>query len=420
MMVEQLRSPPESVRFPLERAAVANIQSQYNFTGEQALLWGIREGLVQQGHVVIAEVSPTLRCPEACSLCPDSSILLAERIEQGLATKYEDRADPELFRKRVKVLSDLGVEHFMIIGGTVDHLPELPELVKSILGLDRNVSWFTDMITQIDQQTGQPSIVMRNNLAHGWLQKVATHLSMDYPYNGDLFSDRPDLPVKRGRSLKFAQDGEYSRRFKSEYGVVGARRLIEACVRRVVVNITVGPKNLYGIPDIYSQVARMQKYAEEINSPTEVLVTFSEMIFRPQQARGDSPIDSPSSAGLQMEDIPLANRVFTDILDDTYDRIALGKPRLLANSSGYTHLIADLQYRQIVVDQELPYEDGRPEMYQVTPKGDVWLDPMFPGPELRVVNSIFGYRDRVPSRDRNPFVRFQSNDREWFPNIVTT
>lgn len=420
MMQDYLHQAIESVRFPEERVRVAEIQAKYNFTGVEPVEWAVSEGLIKEGDITIAEVSPTYRCPEACPLCPDSSVLLNQKIDQGLATRDEVRASPELFRERVMLLRDFGVNHFMIIGGTVDHLPELPKLARSILDSGGNVSWFTDMITQIDEKTSQPSFVMVNNLSDGWLKQAATHVSMDYPFQGDLFLEVPDLPTKRGRALKFVEDGEYSRRFKSEYGAVGAMRLIENGVRRVVVNITVGPKNLSYVPEIYNQVAQLQDLAIRINSPTEVFCTYSPLIWRSQQARGASPIESPSSAGLQLDDMLAVNNIFSYILDDTYQRIAKGKPRLLANSSAFTNFAADSQFSKAFVDQALPYLNGKPEVFQVTPEGDIWLDPMFPGPELRAVNHTFGYRDRLSSRDKNPFVQFQPSDRDWFPNIVST
>lgn len=412
----------ETVQFPEERAVVAAVQQKHDFHELGALHWGMERGLVQVGSVTIAEISPTLRCPEACPLCPDSSLILRDKISKGEVEKDEARVGPEVMKNRIQLLHDLGVTHFMFIGGTIDHLPELPDLIETTLTLDDrvHVSWFTDMITQIDQQTGAASVVLKQNLDDGWIRKVATHVSMDYPFRGDLFAGQLELPTKRGRSLKFAQDGQYSRRFKSEYGAVGARRLVEEGVRRVIVNITVGHANFAEVPAIYDQVAQLQAYGKSIGSPTEVMLTFSEMIWRPHQARGDSPIDSPASAGLQMVDMPQVNQIFNDILDDTYYRLATDQPRLLANSSGYTSFIALPEFRQIVVEQAVPYADGRPEIFDVTPTGDIRLDPMFFGPELPFINSIFGYRDRVFPRSQNPFTRFQQDSRKWFPNLIST
>lgn len=420
-MLDQLQPPTESVRFPEERVAVARIQERFDFTGLDALHWGLDSGLIASGDVQIAEVSPTFRCSEACPFCPDSSLLLQEKIEKGEALREEDRISPEEMQQRVLILYKFGVRHFMIIGGTVDHLPELPDLISSTqhIGSDVRVSWFTDMIMQIDEKTGLPSVVLKTNLEHGWIKEVATHVSMDYRYLGDSYA-HPELPPKRGRSLKFKQDGEYSRIHKSQYGAIGAVELIKAGVRRVVVNITVGPKNLPEVPAIYEQVAQMQQYATDIHSPTEVLLTFSPMIWRPHQARGDSPVDSPASGGLQMDDMPLANQIFSAILADTYSRMSDGRPRLLANSSGYTFMMVDPRHLQLVVNQELPYPGGRPEILSINPDGTVLLDTMFYGPELVAVNNIFGYRDRVHPKDKNTFVQFQPEEFEWFPNVVST
>lgn len=407
----------EQIRFPAERIAVASIQERYRFQGVDAIDWGIEHQLFAHGDIKIAEVSPSLRCSESCYLCPDSSILLQNRIDQGLEPKMEARAGPDEIKKRIKLLTELGVEHFMFIGGTIDYLPELPELFDFTLDLGRRVSWFTDMIQQLDVNTGRPSIAMTVNLNQGWLRDVATHVSVDYAYPRELLSDRPELPEKKGRIKRFREDDTYSRRFKSEYGMVGLRRLIEAGVRRVVANIMVAPNNLEEVPSIYQQVDQLQQYATENESPTEVYLTGSPAIWRPHQARGDNPNESPSSAGLQMSHMGRVNSIFGSLLDLEYKRINAGQPRLFVNSSGYLQLLSDSRYQQIVVDQGLRYM--HPEVFQVRPDGSVWLDPMFPGPELSAVCSIFGYRDRIFEKDRNPFSRFQ-DEREWFPNIVST
>ncbi len=420
-VVERDNGDTETIRFPLERIRVASIQAGYTFTQDDALAWAIGSGLVKPGDVEVAEASPTLLCPEACSLCPDSSVKRREDIALGLVPETEARATPEIFKQQLELFYQMGVRHFMFIGGTVDHLPELPDLVEYTLALgkDVRVSWFTDMIAQIDEQTANASVMLQANLEHGWIQKVATHVSLDHPFEGDLFVDKPDLPMKRGRVKKFKEDAEYSRRFKSEYGVVGARRLVEAGVPRVVLNTTITPQNSEEIEAIYEQVWELQEYAEKIGSHTEVLWTFSPIIWRPHQARGDLVKDSPASGGLQYEQMPQINRAFGAILEDTYMRIASERPRILANSSGYTYMMADPRYWDVVVNQELAYEGGKPEIFNINPEGDIWIDSMFPGPELIHIHSIFGYRDRVYQKARNAFVRFQDSGREWFPNIVS-
>jgi hypothetical protein len=421
-MKDILLPPVESVRFPEEQQAVAEIQKQYaNFHGLDAFKWALA-GHVQNGDITVAEISPTLRCPEACALCPDSSVLLNERISKGLESKIEQKVPVNDIQARISSLYEFGVRHFMFIGGTIDHIPELPELVDSTanLGQDVRISWFTDMITWIDEKTGKPNPFFAKQLEHGWIKHVATHVSMDYPYNGNVLAIDPNLPEKKGRSIIFKQDGDYSRWFKSQYGAVGAKRLIEANVRRVVVNITVGPSNLEEVLKIYDQVSSLQEFAQTIGSPTEVLLTFSPMIWRPHQARGDSPIESPAAAGLSIANMSRVNAIFSDILDDTYDRINHGQARLLANSSGYTHMMADPQYQNVVTDQDLPYIKGKPEMWSINPRGDILGDPMFIGPELIHISSIFGYRDRPFLRNSNPFTQFHPKDQEWFPNLVTT
>ncbi len=125
-----------------------------------------------------------------------------------------------------------------------------------------------------------------------------------------------------------------------------------------------------------------------------------------------------------MADMDKVNEVFKFILDEEFHRIQAGLPRLLANSSGYTGLMANPKYRQITVDQAVPYGIG-PEILQVDPDGTVQLDSMFAGPELFgpdavSVHSTFGYRDREPRKEKNPFTAYQKPGKPWFANIITT
>ena len=422
MIVETL-TKSESLKFPGERQAVKLLQDRYRFSDTEAIQWALKNGLTSPGLVTVAEVSPSLRCPEACPGCPDSSLGLAEAIKKRLAPKIEERATLGVMQQRIKFLHDLGVKHFMFIGGTIDGLPELSDLIgfTQALSDDVRVSWFTDMIAEIDQKTGNQSFLLRKHLEDGWIQKVATHVSMDYNYQGNLVNGETNLPPKAGRIKKFEIDTEFSRRFKSQYGAVGAKRLIDANVRRVVINTTVSPRNIDEVLKIYKQVEGLQQYARNIGSQTEVFWTFSPWIWRPHQARGDSPHESPVSLGLSMENMSAVNEAFKQILEDTYRCEKEGKPRILANSSGYTNFMVDPAYRELVVNQEVPYGGGKPEVYNIDPTGKTTCDPMFNGPELTEVHSIFGYRDRVPEESKNPFRKFHdSNMGPWFSNIVPT
>jgi len=386
--------------------------------------WGEENGVYRRGQIVAAEVSPTLRCSEACAGCPDNRLELQKRIQADTEPKVEVVIPKEEMLDRITHLADLGVHHVMFIGGTIDHLHSLPALVDHTLNLgkDMRVSWFTDMIPQIDER-GELTKLFQRNLEHGWIKKVATHVSMDYPYEGDPTASEIRLPPKKGRMEKHESDPEYSRLFKSQYGAIGARRLIENGVRRVVINTTISSRNVDQIMAIYRQVGQLQEYAQSIGSATEVMWTFSPWIWRPHQARGDGADQSPFANGIQDYQMDEVNLVFGSILDDTYRRIHAGEQRILANSSGYTALMAsgDSKNRKIVVEQDVPYKQGNAEMLAVQPDGSIRLDPMFVGPELIVpFGSTFGYRDRDPRQNHNLFSQFSDPSRYWFPNLVTT
>jgi len=422
LLIETERAPLEPLKFPKERAAVKVIQdSSPTFLGVETVEWALENNLITPGDILCAEVNPTLRCPEACPGCPDSSIELEKDIKTGLKPKIEPRASADVINERVDYLIGLGVEHLMYIGGTVDSLSDLDEMMLHAKKQESvRVSWFSDGIPQTNTD-GTPSRLMQKKLDAGWLTEVYTHVSFDYPFAGkeDLYTDFPSLPSKIGRVNDFAVDAEKSREFKSQYGVAFAKNLIDNNARRVVLNTTVSPSNLPHLPNIYLQALDLEKYAKRQNSKTEVMWTFSPWVWRPHQARGDGTKQSPASSGLQLEHMEKVNDIFGHILDNEYLRLLEGKDRLLANSSAYTNLMVDPKHAQRTVDQDTPYKGGIPEMYDISPTGEIWCDPMFPGPELAAVSHTFGYRDREPRYDKNPFTMFQ-DEREWFPNIIST
>lgn len=418
---------------PEEAAAIDFLSRAFSFVRTEAVEWAISSGLVKGGDISCVEDSPTFRCPEACTGCKDSQLITSDRIKAGELPFVEPRAPVEVMNERRRYLYELGVRHFMVIGGTVDGLPDLSAQMKYLLelGPDNRASWFTDCIPQIDEQTGMPSALMQQYLNQGWLHMAATHLSLDYPYGYshekerlNLFDSLMPLPPKKARLRRFEDDSRESRVFKSQYGWVGARRLIEAGVRRVVGNTAITPDNLDFVSEMYEQVGNLSEYGKVIGSPTEVLWTFSDWQHRPYHRPDDNPKDNPPRGGIQYDDVEQMNAIFQVILDDTYERIHIGRPRILANSSGFTflHAISNEEYRRIVVEQDLPYESGRPEMYQILPDGTIWCDPMVAGPELVALHSTYGYRDRVFIREKNPFSIFHrdGDDQEWFPNIITT
>lgn len=415
-----LRPPERSAAFPDERGTVTAIreaiQADPNF---DALNWGIAQGIIIPGGVVVAEVSPTLRCPLNCEGCPDAFSNVQMRIRSGEIPRTEPRAGSEIMLEQMRTLAALGVEHVMLIGGTIDQDELTPLLAWEGLDSGMKVSWFTDMIPET-QEDGNPSRLLESHLENGWIRGVSTHVSLDYPHPrpDQAFSGNPDLTPKAAGTKAYRQDQDASRRFKSEYGFVGSLNLIRKGVPQIFYNTTIAPSNVGELAAIYEQVLAIEEYARSIGSPTEILWTFSPWVWRPHQARGDDLRQSPASSGLQEEHMDTLNAAMSNILADTYARLREGKSRILANSSGYTALHADPRYRQAVVDQAVPYREGRPEIFDITPDGKFSLDPMFRGPELAHVNSTFGYRDRDPRQEANPFSQFQPADVPWFPNLV--
>jgi hypothetical protein len=336
---------PEVVCYPEERARIAAIQRQiqelwHGFPGSSVIDWAVSKELLHIGDVVMAEVSPTYRCSEACEGCPDSIIQLREAIRRGTKPRIEVRADRSTMAERIDLLYNLGVRHFMMIGGTVDGLEDTRWLMDKILSLEGcRASWFSDGIMQTNED-GARSPEYAKNIQQAWFSASATHVSMDYAFDGNVVGTDVVLPIKRGRVAKYQDHPDYSRVFKSQYGAVFARHLIEDHARRVVINLTLSPINIDQVSPVYAQVAQLQQYAQAINSPTEVLFTFSPLIWRPHQARGDNPNHARASAALRLAHGELVNPIFSNILQQEYERIKNGRPRLLANSSGYTALMA--------------------------------------------------------------------------------
>jgi orotate phosphoribosyltransferase len=425
IMVELGRKPETTPPvFPDEVRAAAGSLAILDSFGKDSLKWGLETGIILPGEVLIAEMSPSLRCTESCPGCPDSYELLKARIAANPSIpQREERADTSLMKQRVRELRDLGVDHVMNIGGTIDRIKNLPELIRTQLEEGLSVSWFTDGIPQIEED-GSPTDLLKENLASDWLKKVATHVSTDYPGgyktygDGSLLGGTMSLPPKRRRQDQFVEDPEYSRVFKSQYGPVLMKHLIDAGVRRVVANMTISSANVDQIEAIYEQTVKLQNYATHIGSPTEVLFTFSPWVWRPHQTRGDHPGDHSPTDALGYEDMPKVNRALSNILDDTYQRVADGSPRILANSSGYTSLHAERMFWREAVEQDVPYPLGRPIALSVSPTAEIDLDPMFKGPELKHVRSTFGYMDRTPDPVQNPFSDFQHGNRPYLPNII--
>jgi len=414
-MAPETANPKFRLAFPEERIAVEAVQKQIKFSGTQALDWASEAGLFQEGDIYVAEFSSTFNCSESCPGCPDA--LMFNEDDKPIIS-FEEKAPREKMRQRLDLLADLGVKHVMMIGGTIDMEPGLGDQVSHALEKGMLVSWFTDGILLTDQKEGSPNKLLGQHLSAGWLQKVSTHLSMDYPTEVDFLDETCELTPKGARFKSFKLDREKSREFKSQYGARAAKNLIDTGVARVVINMTVSSKNADQLLRIYDQVAALQNYAITQGSLTQVLMTFSPWIWRPHQARGDDLQDCQASSGLQTESAERFSDALGQILELEYERIDAGKSRLLANSSGFINFFVDPRNREAVVNQTLSYPGGKPEIIQVMPNGDIKMDPMFWGPELVAVNNIFGYRDRDPRPDHNPFTQFQPENKPWFPNLV--
>lgn len=419
----------QGTEYPLERLAMMDIQHQHlDSTGIRPVVRAIEAGMLTSGSVTCAEINPTLRCSEDCPGCPDALSELRVQIANGDAPIIEPRASSELLIERIRWLYELGVRHFMFIGGTIDNVPGLENLISTTLDLgdDSRVSWFTDGILLTDEASGKPNNLFKKHKDNGWLKRVSTHLSLDYPFGFPADTSSVDahiqLPSKANRQGVFTEHPEYSRIFKSQYGIAAAKNLIDQKVRRIILNTTISPANIKYIEQMYMQVAQLQEYALNHGSPTEVLWTFSTWIWRPHQARGDNIRQHSRNQGLSFRHMDMLNKQIQNILFDTYARIGDGRARILANSSGFSmlHAISRSDYRQIVVDQDFAYYNGKPVMLNVTPIGDVWCDPMFPESEaLQHKKDIWGYADRPYSMQENPFVIFHDQSVAWFPNIIS-
>ena len=410
--------------FPDEVTAVSAAREETrDWQAYDAITWGLGIGALKIGDMVVAEVAPTLRCPENCSGCPDAIEAIKKEIELGKIPKIEQRASLEEMLDRISELKELGVKHVMNVGGTIDHLPELRALIEHELAQGMVVSWFTDGIPQQDERA-QPSRLFEKNMEAGWLTKVATHVSTDYPFGYgseepvDLLSDELSLPAKKGRVSGFRADPEYSRVFKSQYGTAFMKRLIESGARRAVANMTISKANFDQVEAIYEQAVRLQEYAQQVGSPTEVLFTFSPWVWRPHQARGDDLAEHSPKNALGPDEMPTVNEALSKILADTYKRVEDGRPRILANSSGYASLHAERAFTDDAIWQTVEYPGGRPLILNVSPTAELMLDPMFKGPELPYVNSTFGYMDRTYKPDQNPFSRFHHGNRLYLPNVI--
>ena len=399
------RLAKETVAVPPERKEIKKIQAEkplLSYHAFDAVDEARQLGMLRK-KIRHAELSPTFRCPEDCGGCPDRiSLHVGELAEKQIGKK-------EWFAIINKLIK-LGVEYFLLIGGTIDSHPLTPEMMQYILDKEppTDVGWFTDGIMLQDWQTGKFNFLFERLNGNDRLLQLTTHVSADYLVNEGVNSEGPILnPSKRW-------ENEYggSRYYKSAFSERLVRNLIKKGAKRVVLNTAISAHNIDEVIKVYDFVGELQNYALQIDSPTVVLHTFSPWTWRPHLARGDNPRNYDQKALLSQKHIPKLQEISRYILADTQARIKKGKPRINGNSSGYIAGLPDF-----AVTQDVPYLHGSGEL-AVLPDGTVRIDPVFISVrELQVAKSPYGYRDR--DIDFPPFARYDKKIKSSpFPNLI--
>ncbi|MBI3620380.1 hypothetical protein HY214_04550 [Candidatus Roizmanbacteria bacterium] len=394
-------------------------------------------GLIGEGGISCFEASPTLRCGLNCLGCEDSTDSVKAKIKNGLMPRLELRAKrPEELVERVWFLHNefpaKGGQHGMWIGGTIVGFPPLSNIMNQVLEVpDLKHSLFDDGVSYLTNDgSGEMSDLMRAHLYAGWLYKVATHFSFDYPYGmffptlgeRNLLDDKTPFPVTRNITDQERKQNDYSRKRKAESGQSAAKRFIDNRVRRVVMNTVISTRNARYLLKLYEQMTQLARYAQEANSPTQVGWTVSPLMVDPYHIRGNSPKEHSFSDAIQESDLPQLSADMSAILEDDMRRDKEGK-RLLYNSTGYLSLFAlaadSALHREVLLRQHLPF--GRVVVANIDPLGNLWCDPMVPGPEeitQGAWGSIYGYSDRPYKNSLySQFVPPGLTDR---PNLVTT
>lgn len=396
------RLAKDVINVPPERSAIETIQKTHSYRGWEAVEEAKDLGLLPS-DVHHAELSPTFACPEDCGGCPDRKSL-------HLNDPAEDRLPDEAWLNVVDRLGDMGVEYFMLIGGTIDRQPVTPQLMKYIQdkGDGKDAGWFTDGIMLQTPHTGAPTKLLERLVGEGNMLMMTTHVSADYLVPEGTAQDGAILdPHKR-----WGNEYGGSRYYKSAFGERLARRLVDLRARRVVLNTAISAHNIDQVLLIYQYASQLQEYAESISSNTVVLYTLSPWVWRPHLSRGDDPRNYDAATLLRPEHTRQLERISEALVSDTERRLAEGRPRVTANSRGY---LDGLTF--IGVSQDVPYEGGRTSELSVQPDGTVRMDPIFISARmLLVARSPYGYRDRA--RVNNPFDRFAKGP--IFPNLIQT
>lgn len=380
------RLASETIPIPPEREAIAGIQKSQTYEGWQAVEEANELGLLRP-KIRHAELSPTFRCPEDCGGCPDrASLHVGDPPEKQIGEK-------EWFAIVDKMV-ELGVEYFMLIGGTIDGHPTTYKLMRYILSKKPpvDVGWFTDGIMLQNWKTGEPNILYEKIVQEGKMLEMTTHVSADYLGKDGTNLEGPIL------SPEIRWENEYggSRFYKSAFGERLARNLIKQGARRVVINSAISAHNLDQIIPIYNYVVELHDYARKINSPTVVLYTFSPWQWRVHLARGDNPKNYSQASLLSEKHEQKLKEISEYLLENTWERIKEGKPRVAANSSGY---IAGLPHHGVYQDTQCNPRSGE---LAAEPGGRIRIDPILVSARmLEHAVSSYGYRDR--DIDKPPF-----------------
>lgn len=375
-----------TIAIPPERDAIAKIQERRTYSGWEAVEEAGGEGLLRP-KIRHAELSPTYQCPEDCGGCPDRKSL-------HLNDPPESRIVYDAWFGIADRLKRLGVEYFMLIGGTIDREKVTPALMRHILGMGdgADFGWFTDGIMLQHPKTGVATPLATRLIQEGGMLNGTTHVSADYLVPEGVAEDGPILDS----SIRWENVHGGSRWFKSAFGERLARRLIDANARRVVLNTAVSAANIEEVLPVYNYAVALADYARESGKDTVVLWTMSPWVWRPHLARGDDPRNYDAQTFLRGEHGGALEELSKYIAQDTERRIHEGGSRVAGNSRGFIEGLPEF-----AITQDVPYNFGSSEL-AVQPDGTVRIDPVFTSPwALSVAKNPYGYRDR--DIDHNPF-----------------
>lgn len=398
------RLASKTIPVPPERVAIAILQEARTYQGWDALDEAKRLGLLRP-KIRHAELSPTFRCPEDCGGCPDRASL-----------HVGDPPEKQISEKEWLTIADtmikLGVEYFMLIGGTIDGNPATRKLMTHVLSKKPpvDVGWFTDGIMLQNWKTGEPNILFEVLRSGGNMLGLTTHVSADFLVKEGTNLDGPILDPK----IRWENEYGGSRYYKSAFGERLARTLVRLKAKRVILNTAISAHNLDQVIPVYNYVTELQEYAKKIDSPTAVLYTFSPWQWRVHLARGDNPKNYDRSSFLSQKHQRKLKQIRSHILEDTWKRIKDKRPRVAGNSSGY---IAGLPHHGIY--QDTPCNPSSGEI-AAEPSGRIRIDPIFVSAKmLRHAFSSYGYRDR--DIDNPPFAQYNKGlSGPTFPNLIQT